>query len=358
MKTKTTGLLLAVATSLVLGAPAQAKTYKLTIAAGQPPRALPNLAKVRDYFVPEILKRIKAAGLKDTIVFKQAYTGSLLKPRRVLLGVQDGIADIGYVPTVFHPDKLPLEQVSFATPFCTTDLSKITHAVNVLHKNLPAMKAQYDKFKVIRLAGSGVDNYELFTTFPVKTVDDVKGKKIGTAGALLQWLKGLGVTTVDSNMMRYYNQTKTGVYQGFIVMGSAMPPMKYPEVARYVTSTDFGAQYAIALAMNKNSLKRLPAALRKIVLDVGRNWGPVGDKAYAGANKWGHRTARKMFKKAIFTSLSQAERVKWANKLPNIAKEWAARLEKRGLPGNKVLSMYMNALRAQGVKCARQWDKS
>jgi TRAP-type C4-dicarboxylate transport system substrate-binding protein len=159
-------------------------------------------------------------------------------------------------------------------------------------------------------------------------------------------------------MMRYYNQTKTGVYQGFIIMGSAMPPMKYPEAAPYVTTTGFGAQYAIALIMNKKSLSRLPAELRKIVLDVGRSWGPVGDEAYAGANKWGHRTARKLFKKAKFSSLSDAERAKWANKIPNIAKQWAARLEKRGQPGNKALSMYMDALRAQGVNCARQWDKS
>ncbi len=85
----------------------------------------------------------------------------------MLLGVQDGIADIGYEPTVFHPDKLPLEQVSFATPFCTSDVLKVTKAIDVLHEKFPAMKAQYDKYNVIRLAGGSFDSYEFFSSFPL-----------------------------------------------------------------------------------------------------------------------------------------------------------------------------------------------
>ncbi len=50
---------------------------------------------------------------------KRAYAGSLLKPTFVLEGVKDGIADIGSEPTIFHPDKLPLENITFATPFIT-----------------------------------------------------------------------------------------------------------------------------------------------------------------------------------------------------------------------------------------------
>ncbi len=336
---------------------AEARTYKLTVAAGQSLRALPSLRMVHEYFVPEVKKRIKAAGLKDDIEFREAYAGSLLKPRRVLLGTQDGIADIGYVPTLFHPDKLPLEQVGFVAPFCTESVSKAVGAVNALYKSVPAMNAQYDKFNVVRLAGSGVDSYELFTNFPVKSVKDLDGKKIGTAGAILQWLKGIGVTSVDSNMMQYYNSTKTGVYQGFIIIASAIPGMKYPEAAPYVTKVRFGAMYAVALVMNKDSLKRLPPALRKIVLEVGRDWGAAGDKAQQAAYERGFSLGKKMFKDAKWSEFSDAERKEWAMKMPNIAQEWAKALDAKGLPGTKVLKGYMDAMRDGGVQCARQWDK-
>lgn len=344
-----------VAAGLTTGA--EARTYKLTVAAGQSLRALPSLRMVHEYFVPEVKKRIKEAGLEDTIEFREAYAGSLLKPRRVLLGTQDGIADIGYVPTLFHPDKLPLEQVSYVAPFCSSDVSKVVNAVNALYKIIPAMDAQYDKFNVVRLAGNGVDSYELFTNFPVKSVKDMDGKKIGTAGAILQWLKGIGVTPVDSNMMQYYNSTKTGVYQGFIIMGSSIPGMKYPEAAPYVTRTRFGAMYAVALIMNKDSLKRLPEPLQKIILEVGKDWGPVGDKAVNAAYERGFTAGKKMFKRAKWNEFTDAERKEWAMKMPNIALEWAKGLDAKGLPGTEVLKGYMDALRAEGIECARQWDK-
>ena len=77
---------------------------------------------VSEFYIPEVNKRIEAAGLDIKINWKEAYAGSLLKPTFVLQGVSDGIADIGFEPTIFHPDKLPLEQVSFMTPFTTTDV--------------------------------------------------------------------------------------------------------------------------------------------------------------------------------------------------------------------------------------------
>ena len=64
-----------------------------------------------------------------------------------------------------------------------------------------------------------------------------------------------------------------------------------------------------------------------------------------------------MFKNAKWSEFSNAARTEWAMKMPNIALEWAKALDKKGLPGTKVLQGYMNGLRAEGVTCARQWDK-
>ena len=347
----------AVALMVGVAGPGQAETFKLTVAAGQAPRALPSLKMVKDYFIPEVNKRLKAMGGKYKIRWRQAYSGTLLKPTKVFLGVQDGVADIGYVPTLFHPDKLPLDAVSFAAPFCTDQLGKVTAAINSVYAKVPQMDQQYDKFNLVRLAGSGVDSYQLFTNFPVKTLADMKGKKIGTAGSALQWLRGIGVTSVQAHMFRYYNDTKTGIYQGFIIISAAIPAMRYPEVAPYVTKVDFGAMYTIALVMNKDSLAKLPKEVQKVLKDVATEWGPRGDKAHMGAGRWGWGTGKKKFKDAKFVDFPEAERVKWANAMPNIAKEWAARMDKKGLPGDKVLSLYMDALRAEGVKCLRDWDK-
>lgn len=345
------------ALTLAAGA-AEARTYKLTIAAGQPTRAIPALDVFSKFWVSEVQKRIKAAGLKDNVEFKEAYAGTLLKPRRVLLGVQDGIADIGFVPALFHPDKLPLEQISFVTPFCTSNVVHTTKAYSELYKKLPAMAKQYDKFNVERIAGQSIDSYQFFTAFPFKKVDDLKGRKMAATGALLDMYKGLGVTTVDSNMMEYYNSTKTGVYEGFIIFGSATVPMKYPEAAPYVTKADFGAVYTDVIIVNKDSMRRLPKEIQKIMRDVAKEWEAKGDAAVEAKAKWSFEGAQKTFKDAKFYVLPDEERKKWANAMPNVAKQWVERMKKKGLPGEQALKIYMDSLRAQGAKCMREWDKS
>ena len=62
-------------------------------------------------------------------------------------------------------------------------------------------------------------------------------------------------------------------------------------------------------------------------------------------------------KGAKVAPFGEAERRAWAHALPNIAKQWAADLDKKGLPGTKILNTYMAELRNAGVKPARDWDK-
>jgi TRAP-type C4-dicarboxylate transport system substrate-binding protein len=326
----------------------------LTVAAGQPLRAMRPLSMVNSFYVPEVTKRAQAAGIK--INWKEAYAGSLLKPTFVFKGVQDGIADIGFSPTIFHPDKLPLEQITFVTPFITTDVELVGRTMDKLHATIPAMGAQFDKYGLIRLAGSSFDTYDLFTTFEFKKFEDIKGKKIATAGAALQWLRGTGATPVQSNMTLYLNNAKTGVIDGFIIFSSATPGMKYPEGAPNVTRTGFGAQYAAALIVNKSTFNKLPPALQKILRDVGKEWTAKADKVQFDAGNSGLEMAKK-FPNGKTYELPRAEQVKWANAMPNIAKEWADRANKDKLPGTQVLSAYMDALRAAGAKPVRDWDK-
>lgn len=332
---------------------------ELTVAAGQPTRAMRPLAMVSTFFIPEVDKRIKAAGLdkKYKIKWKEAYAGSLLKPTFVLQGVSDGVADIGFEPTIFHPDKLPLEQISFVTPFATSDVVLVGKTIDKMHEKFPEYSAQYDKFGVIRLAGSSYDSYELFTTFEVKKFEDIKGKKISTAGAALQWLRGTGATSVQSNMTQYYNNSKTGVIDGFIIFPSAIPGMKYPEAAPYVTKVGFGAQYAAALIINKGVYNKLPPEIRTILHEAGKAWTAAADKVQFDAGNEGFASVTSYPNGKTFV-LPPSEQGEWAKAMPNIAKEWAEKLDKQGLPGSKVLAAYMDELRAAGAKPVRDWDKN
>jgi TRAP-type C4-dicarboxylate transport system substrate-binding protein len=222
---------------------------------------------------------------------------------------------------------------------------------------MPEYRAQYDKFGVIRLAGPSFDSYELFSTFPVQKFDDIKGKKISTAGAALQWLRGTGATPVQSNMTLYYNNAKTGVIDGFIIFPSAIPGMKYPEAAPFVTKVGFGAQYAAALIINKDVYAKLPPPLQKILHEAGEAWTAAADKVQLDLGNQAFDSVPQKFSGAKSFVLPRAEQGKWADAMPNIAKEWAERADKDGLPGSKALAAYMAELRKAGAKPVRDWDK-
>jgi hypothetical protein len=55
--------------------------------------------------------------------------------------------------------------------------------------------------------------------------------------------------------------------------------------------------------------------------------------------------------------MSASARKEWANTMPNVAKSWAASLEKKGIPARAVLTYYMDKMRANKQPILRHWDK-
>jgi TRAP-type C4-dicarboxylate transport system substrate-binding protein len=132
--------------------------------------------------------------------------------------------------------------------------------------------------------------------------------------------------------------------------------MKFPEAAPYVTKVGFGAQYAAALIINKDFHAKLPPALQKILKEAGEAWTASADKIQLDLGNAGYASVPQFPNGKTF-DLPRAEQEKWANAMPNIAKEWAERMDKDNLPGSKALSFYMDDLRKAGAKPVRDWDK-
>ena len=55
------------------------------------------------------------------------------------------------------------------------------------------------------------------------------------------------------------------------------------------------------------------------------------------------------------TELDDAQRLAWANAMPNIAKSWASKLDGAGAPGSDMLKAYVGKLVAEGQTPVRDW---
>lgn len=349
------------AAAFTLPAAAQTgQTFRLTIASSHP-ATLPWVGLMSTLFVPEVNKRVEALGKGYRIEWREAYGGQLYKMNATLTSVEQGVTDIGWVFHNLEAAKMPLSQFTTVTPFTTDDVRIVLAIANEMNEKVPALKAEWDRNNMVFLGASGVDTYHLFTKAPVRSYDDLKGRKISAPGSLGLWLRGSGAVPVDGSLTSYYTDIQTGVSEGTISISTGILPNKIYEVAPYITTVNIGAVYNGGMAMNKDSFGKLPPEVQQIFKEVGLEYSRVlGEtlmQRYEGALKTMVEVGAKQNPPVTVTPLPPAEREKWVRTMPNLAGDWAKASPARSAAATAVVKTYMDALRARGVKPAREWDK-
>ena len=350
-------LVLATAVSTLAAAMGSAnaqKTISLTAVDGYPPKAL-QVRTFINYFIPEVDKRL-AKSNNYKIRWNKAFAGQIVKVRHVMTGMQKGLGDIGVVTSVFHQDKVPMQAVAYVTPFVTTDPVLLSQTVDELAERFPAMKKAWVKFNQELLTSfSVIDSYQMFFVEKITRIQDFKGLKIAGAGINMRYLTGTGATPVIGSMVHYYNKLKTGAIDGSMLWTDAVVAFRLAENAKFMLKADIGSVNSKALTMNRDVYKRLPQEVRDVIHAVSMDYRDhttqqaVNDAGKAFDNFKG--------KGGTIIQMSQKARENWARTMPNIAKDWAAKLDADGLPGSKMLSAYMTRMREAGQPIIRNWDK-
>ncbi len=335
------------------GAGAQ-ETISLTAVDGYPPRAL-QVRTFINYFIPEANKRLAKDG-KYKIRWNQAFSGQIVKVRHVLTGMQKGLGDIGVVTTVFHQDKVPLQAVAYVTPFVTADPVLLSRTIDALAEEFPQIREAWAEYDQILLTSfSVIDSYQMFFRNKVTRLEDFKGLKIAGAGINMRYLTGTGATPVIGSMVHYYNKFKTGVIDGSMLWTDAAVAFKLVDGAKFMFKADIGTANSKALTMNRASYNRLPAEIRSVIHEVSRDYRD--HTAQEALNDAGKAMESYEKKGGQIIQMAPEARAAWARAMPNIAKDWADDLDKKGLPGTAMLTSYMDKMRAAGQPVVRHWDR-
>tara|TARA_R110000787_G_scaffold56670_8_gene130070 strand:+ start:582 stop:1727 length:1146 start_codon:yes stop_codon:yes gene_type:complete len=352
---KTMALTLLAAAGTVLAGPntLRADDFSATVVAGHPP-VFRWVKMIPEVFVPTVQMELEGSG--HSVTFDLQAGGAIAKVGEELEAVGEGLAEMGTVQALFDPAKLAVQNVTYYTPFVSSDVNQISNMMDRLHKEDPRLQQAYTDNNIVYLgAPIGIDDYLLMTNFPVNSLDDLKGRKIAAPGAALNWLSGTGAVGVSGNLTTYYNELKTGVYDGVIVFASAAVPGKLYEVAPNVTRMGLGAQFAGVLGANKDWYESLPDEVRA-ALHTGAD----------AAKDWYNNDLTSFAAKALEIMAANGATVKeapeemrkaWAMGMDNAAKTWAADLDGKGVKGTEVLSLYMEEMRKAGATPLRDWDK-
>ncbi len=345
-------LLAAVLATAIPGA-AVAESFNVTIAAGHPP-VFRWVRMISEHFIPTVTEQLEAGG--HSISFSEQYGGSLAKVGEELEAVEAGLAEIGTCQALFDPAKLAVQNVTYYTPFVSDDIRTITDVIEDMHDTVPAMLEAYGENGVVYLgAPISIDDYMLMTNFPVSSLADLDGRKIAAPGAAINWLSGTGAVGVSGNLTTYYNELKTGVYDGVLVFASAALPGKLFEVAPNITKAGLGAQYAGSLCVNESWWEGLPDEAKdafRAGADAARDWYMADLEATV------EKALTIMAESGATVQDAPADmRAAWAAGMDNAAKTWAAQLDAQGKPASEVLGIYMSKMREAGATPLRNWDQ-
>ena len=308
---------------------------------------------MKEVFQPEVDRLLKEGGNKYQIRWRENYGGTLYKFNETRTAVKDGIVDVGMVGTVWENSSMPLQNVTYFTPFATTNHEMLIEIFDKLNATHPALKASWTAQNMVPLSSLITDSYDIYANFPVTNMAALQNKKIHAPGTSANWMRDTGATPVEGALTTYYTNIQTGVTQGALSFASGIGPARVYEVAKHLTRVDIGAMYFGSVAANKSFYDRLPKEVQDAFVKAGQ-----ATSAAHGKHVTRSAAAAMDTMKAAglqITELPAAERSKWINGLPDIISPW---LQTTGDAGRSVLRAYFDELRARGVKPLRDWDRA
>ncbi len=344
MKTKkclTSLFFIAMAATLMMGfgpvqnAFAAGKTMNIRFSTWHPPAG----ADVQKLWIPMLEEMNKRSD--GRITYNMYAGGALGKGPDHYDIVKNGLSDMGYATLSWTPGRFPLTDVLSSPIVCPAKWKGVEIGMGMYDK---VLNQEFKDVKVLHINNCVMAH--LWTTKKVEKLEDLKGMKIRSPGGLQTLcIQAIGATPVFMPLGDVYLSMETGVIDGVVTCPALVKAFKIYEVADYGVPVSFGC-VSEGLFMNKRSWDKTPDDLKPIIEDVARNAYKI---AGMFDEDWYNESMDAFGKSVEITKLSDAEHMRWEKKFQGVLEEWAAKLEKKGLPANDTLKQFKLVLESQDV---------
>lgn len=324
---------------------ARADTFTLRIASGHPP-AQHYVDLFGRYMAPQLKERV-AARTEHELNILELYSATAIKLPETITALEKGVVDIAGGCYCFHPSEFPLHSFPVWMPFGTESPVKSLNIARDVYGVTPELVDVFEEKhnqKLISLLT--LDPYEINSRKPIRTMDDLKGMKVGAAGPNLPWVQKAGAIGVQTTATIAYNSLQTGVYDGLVGYVSLTDALKLHEMAKYHLQAGFGSMTWLYVHMSNSALEKLPPEVQEIVLEVGRDFELV--LAQETQERYHNRLAKIEKEGAEIIRLSDETRKAWAETLKDLPNERAKEVDEMGLPGSEVAKRNLEAAERHG----------
>ncbi|NVK20587.1 MAG: C4-dicarboxylate TRAP transporter substrate-binding protein [Methylocystaceae bacterium] len=257
---------------------------------------VPESHVITQNFFTEFSKNVNEK-TKGNINFEVYSAGALLPPKGTLDGVKSGIAQYGYIATAYQPALFPNANILNELAFVSKDPVAAAFASTEVSMLNPIIQKEYNGHDVVFGAGYSTMSYNFICSTPIRTIEDLKGKKIRTAGgAHVKWVSSLGAIPVSVSTSEMYSGLQRGSIDCSMADSTFLTSsFKLQEVAKFITNLNMGSHTSGGMILNKDFWKSRTVQERKILLDslaeslanLEVNWEAEAQKAFIDAQKEG-----------------------------------------------------------------------
>jgi TRAP-type C4-dicarboxylate transport system substrate-binding protein len=215
------------------------------------------------WFANELEKR--SGGKMKVTVYPGASLG--FGGARIMTVVKDGLLEYAQMWGAHTAGDLRINEVIELPGLIPYDLALRKRIVQTL---IPYWEKAHGERNIIPLGVAQVEPRNIYSRKPIKSLADIKGMKIRAQGVVeTDFTKAIGASPVTLSWEEVYPALQQGAIDGYWVTHSATFNAKLHEVAKHCYEVGLGGATWFLLG-NRRTIEALPADLKKIVLDTGR----------------------------------------------------------------------------------------
>lgn len=239
-------------------APANTILLRLAPATANPPPAAGMTTTILDM---DTLIQNRTNG---KVTIQPYWAQSLVPGNQIITALQNDVADIGVISPHQEPGKVPLSMVS-QLPGIGTDMWARATAFWDLCNQDPE-KSELGKYNIKPVAIFLTTDQRVLSKMPIRTLADIKGKKLAASGVAADIISALGAVPIAMAPPDEYTGMQKGTIDGIMAPLSAVVDFKFFEVGKYFTYINCGCRL-YPVAINQDVWNKFPADVQKVFTD-------------------------------------------------------------------------------------------
>jgi len=268
-----------------------------------------------------------------------SYPGeTLLEANDTYSGVVAGTADIGLSAFFYTRGRFPILEAFELPGIVYKDSYTASKVAWEGIKELQPVEVQDTEMMFVLATGPG----DLFTTSPVRSLEDLQGMKIRAAGLSADTLPLLGATPEAMPQPDAYEAIQRGLVDGNLAPVEVLKGWRHAEVTDYLTRTPFLYNAVFFVTMNQEKWDGMPSEVQDIFLEVNERFfeevaAGLWDAQNEEALEWAvEETGQEIIE------LDNAETERWIERVIPIQEDFVTKMNELGHDGAVILETIRN----------------